>query len=101
MPDDAGSADLFTGPGLVDNGMIRELDCATPIDELADSLLIGTPAEMIDKLAPYAELGIDRVILNPNFGLDAQLTLDSLQCFAEEVMPHFSQRPTLPSTQTG
>ena len=89
---------IFTGPGLVDNGMIRELPCATPISELADSLLIGTPQEMIDKLAPYAELGIDRVILNPNFGLAAQQTLDSIQCFAEEVMPHFHSSPSTPSS---
>ena len=80
---------VFTGPGLVDQGMIRELPCATPIDELGESLMIGTPQEIIDKLEPYAELGIDRLILNLNFGLEAQDTLDTIQCFAEEVMPHF------------
>lgn len=83
---------VFTGPGLVDNGMIRELPCKTPIEELGESLLICTPQEMIDKLGPYAELGIDRVILNMNFGLAQQETLDAIQCFAEEVMPQFSKR---------
>lgn len=81
---------VFTGPGLVDNGMIRELPCETPIDELGKSLLICTPREMIDKLGPYADLGIDRVILNVNFGLEQRETLDAIQCFAEEVMPHFT-----------
>ncbi|MTI01888.1 LLM class flavin-dependent oxidoreductase, partial [Roseibium sp. RKSG952] len=76
---------VFTGPGVVDNGMIRELPRKQTVDELAESLLIGTPQEMIDKLGPYSELGIDRVILNPNFGCNAQETLDGLQCFAEEV----------------
>ena len=61
------------------------------MDELGESLLICTPQEMIDNLAPYAELGIDRVILSPNFGLEAQETLDMIQCFAEEVMPHFTR----------
>ena len=84
---------IYTGPGLVDNGMIRPIPCATPIDELAESLLIGTPQEMIDKLAPYAELDIDRVILNVNFGLHPQDTLDAIQCFAEEVMPAFRTVP--------
>ncbi|MGI3184916.1 LLM class flavin-dependent oxidoreductase [Nioella aestuarii] len=84
---------VFTGPGLVDNGMVRELPCATPVEELGESLLICTPQEMIDKLGPYAELGIDRVILNFNFGLDPADTLDAIQCFAEEVMPHFTGRP--------
>jgi alkanesulfonate monooxygenase SsuD/methylene tetrahydromethanopterin reductase-like flavin-dependent oxidoreductase (luciferase family) len=81
---------LFTGPGLVDGGMARELPRKQSREELAESLLIGTPQEMVDKLAPYAELGIDRVIMNPNFGSDAQETLDGIQCFAEEVMPHFT-----------
>lgn len=81
---------VFTGPGIVNNGMVKELPCKTPIDELGKSLLICTPREMIDKLGPYAELGIDRVILNQNFGLNASQTLESIQCFAEEVMPHFT-----------
>ncbi len=80
---------VFTGPGIVDNGMVRELPRAQSIDELGESLLICTPQEMIDKLAPYAELGIDRVILNMNFGLEAAQTLEAIQQFAEEVMPHF------------
>ena len=84
---------VFTGPGIVENGMIKPLPCKTPIEELGESLLIGTPQEMIDKLAPYAELGIDRVILNPNFGLDANDTLDAIAAFAEEVMPHFAAKP--------
>ena len=86
---------VFTGPGLVDNGMIRTLPCETPIEELGKSLLICTPGEMIDKLGPYAELGIDRVILNMNFGLETKETLDSIQCFSEEVMPHFSTNSTV------
>ena len=84
---------VFTGPGIVENGMIKPLPCKTPIEELGESLLICTPQEMIDKLAPYAELGIDRVILNPNFGLDANETLDAIAAFAEDVMPHFATKP--------
>ena len=72
--------------------MIRELPRAQSAEELGKSLLICTPSEMIDKLGPYQELGIDRVILSMTFGLDAQETLDAIQCFAEEVMPHFTGR---------
>ena len=86
---------VFTGPGIVEGGMIKPLPCKTPIEDLGESLLIGTPQEMIDKLAPYAELGIDRVILNPNFGLDANDTLDAIAAFAEDVMPHFARRQIL------
>jgi len=85
---------VFTGPGHVDHGMIRPLPRDQSVDELGESLLICTPQEMIDKLGPYAELGIDRVILNMNFGLEANQTLDAIQCFAEDVMPHFTGRTT-------
>ena len=81
---------VFTGPGIVDNGMVRELPRAQSIEDLGESLLICTPQEMIDKLGPYAELGIDRVILNLNFGLAATETLEAIECFAQEVMPHFT-----------
>ncbi len=81
---------IFTGPGIVDNGMIRQLPREQTIDELAKSLLICTPNEMVDKLGVYADLGIDRVILNINFGVDASETLECIQAFAEEVMPHFT-----------
>ena len=89
---------VFTGPGIVDNGMVRELPREQTVEELGESLLICTPQEMIDKLGPYAELGIDRVILNFNFGLEASETLDAIQCFAEEVMPHFTGRPAAQET---
>jgi len=81
---------VFTGPGIVENGMVKPLPRKQSIEDLAESLLIGTPQEITDKLEPYKKLGIDRVIINPNFGCDAQLTLDALQCFAEEVMPNFT-----------
>ncbi len=83
---------VYTGPGIVERGAIAPLPRKQSMQELAENLLICTPSEMVDKLAPYAEAGIDRFILNINFGADQQETLDGIQCFAEEVMPHFSNR---------
>ena len=84
---------VYTGPGLIDGGMIRPLPRTQTREELADNLLICTPQEMIDKLGPYAELGIDRVMLSVNFGAPQSETLECIQRFAEEVMPHFTGRP--------
>lgn len=86
---------VYTGPGIVDHGMIARLPREQTIEELAESLLICTSQEMIDKLAPYAEAGIDRVILNVNFGASQDETLDCIQCFSEEVMPHISDEVQL------
>ncbi len=82
---------IRSGPGLVENGMIAPLPRSQTIEELDESLLICTVPEMIDKLGPYAEAGIDRVILNINFGASQSETLDCIQGFAEEVMPHFAE----------
>jgi len=81
---------VFTGPGIVNNGMIEVLPRKQCIEELAESLLICTSDEMIDKLTPYQEAGIDRVILNMNFGASHKDTMVSIQHFAEKVIPHFS-----------
>lgn len=81
---------VFTGPGLVDAGMIRTLPREQTVDELAESLLVCTASEMVDKLGVYDDLNVDRVILNPNFGLPQSETMEMIERFAEEVMVHFT-----------
>ncbi len=81
---------VFTGPGIVENGLIRELPREQTREQLAESLLIGSAQEMIDKLGVYSDLGIDRFILSVNFGVDQGATLDCIAQFAEEVAPVFS-----------
>ena len=81
---------VFTGPGLVEAGMIAPLPREMTLEQTADNLSICTPSEMIDRLAPYAEAGVDRFIMNVNFGVETAEVLESIQQFAEEVMPHFA-----------
>ncbi|MEM7564938.1 MAG: LLM class flavin-dependent oxidoreductase, partial [Pseudomonadota bacterium] len=61
---------VFTGPGIVEHGMIKPLPRKMTVDQTAENLTICTPSEMIDKLAPYAEAGVDRFIMNINFGVE-------------------------------
>ena len=81
---------VYTGPGIVEQGMIEPLPRQMTLEQTAENLTICTPAEMIDKLGPYAEAGIDRFIMNINFGVEQAEILESMACFAEEVMPHFT-----------
>ena len=83
------------GPGLVDNGMIRPLPRECSIEETDANLTICTRQQMIDKLGAYADAGIDRFIMNVNFGASQSETLDAIQAFAEEVMPHFVDQPSI------
>ncbi len=84
---------VFTGDGIVKNGMIKAVPRKMTIRETAENLTICPPAEMIDKLGIYAEAGVDRFIMNLNFGAGQSETLDSIQHFAEDIMPHFSRIP--------
>jgi len=81
---------VFTGPGKVSHGMIDILPRKQSMEELDESLLICSVEEMIDKLSPYEEIGIDRLILNMNFGASQKDTMTSIQQFSEKVIPHFS-----------
>ena len=45
---------------------------------------------MIEKLSVYDKLGVDRVILNPNFGMSQADTLETIERFAAEVMGEFT-----------
>ncbi|UXX81504.1 LLM class flavin-dependent oxidoreductase [Roseovarius pelagicus] len=83
---------VFTGPGKVDNGLIRELPRNQTAEELAESLMIGSVQEIVDKLGEYSDLGIDRFIFNCNFGMSQAATLENIQQFAEEIAPHFSYK---------
>jgi alkanesulfonate monooxygenase SsuD/methylene tetrahydromethanopterin reductase-like flavin-dependent oxidoreductase (luciferase family) len=76
------------GPGLVHGGMIEPLPRKQSIEELGENLVICPPSEMIERLAGYAETGIDELILSSNFGQPVGETLEMMQRFSEEVMPH-------------
>ena len=89
---------VYTGQGIVENGMVKAIPREVPIEKTAANLHICTPSEMIDELAPYAEAGVDRFILNLNFGVSQVETMDCIQQFAEEVMPAFSKMGSRPNT---
>ncbi|MGV0991355.1 MAG: LLM class F420-dependent oxidoreductase [Mycobacterium sp.] len=60
---------------------------AREVDELrTNTPLVGTPSEIVDRLAPFAEAGVQRVYLQV---LDLS-DLDHLELFAGEVMSQFS-----------
>ncbi|HEV7394859.1 MAG TPA: hypothetical protein VGO08_24700 [Burkholderiales bacterium] len=50
-----------------------------------DGALIGTPAEIIEKLQRFATGGVEYVLLT-----NAVVTRESLLEFSEEIMPHVS-----------
>ena len=81
---------VFTGDGIVERGLIAPLPRKVSIEETARNLHICTASEMIDQLGPYAEAGVDRFILNVNFGVGQEETMETIQSFAEQVMPCFS-----------
>ena len=84
-----GRFDNIRGSGVVHHGVISPLPRKVPIEETAENLLVCTPSEMIDKLKVYESIGVDRFILNINFGNSQAEMLECIENFATQVMPHF------------
>ena len=84
---------VFGGPGIVDQGIIRPLPRAQTPEELGQNILICQKDEMIDRLADYAALGIDEIIVTSNFGQPQDETLCMMSQFAAEIMPQFRPHP--------
>ncbi len=82
---------VFTGPGIVEHGAIKALPLKQTKDELRESLLICTASEMVERLKAYEALGVDELIVNVNFGLSNEESLEALEWFADAVMPCFAE----------
>jgi len=82
---------LHFGHGIVERGRVVPLPRKQTIEELAENIIICPPAEMVDRLGPYAEVGIDEVILSSNLGQPQEEHIEAMERFAAEVMPHFRQ----------
>lgn len=79
---------VFTGPGVVSKGMIEKLPRKQSVEQLGENLIACTAPEAIDRLAEYAELGIDEVIVTCNMGFESAQVMDGMHRLAEDVMPH-------------
>lgn len=80
---------VYTGPSLIDQGMVRSLPRAQTLDELSENILVCSAAEMVERLGLFAESGVDVASLVLNFGSSHEETLETIQRIAEDVMPHF------------
>jgi len=88
---------LFKNLGEVENGFPKAIDFAELENRdqydpkmLHDNLMFGTPEQVIAKLKPYAELGIDEFTYYASLGLGLAEQKRSLELFINEVMPAFA-----------
>ncbi len=88
---------LFKNLGDVTNGFPKELDLASIANRaeydprmLHENLMFGTPDEVIAKLKPYEELGVDAFIYYASLGLGQKEQKRSLELFVNEVIPAFT-----------
>ncbi len=88
---------LFKNLGDVTNGFPAQVDLTAianrdefNADMLQQNLMIGTPDEVVAKLKPYQDLGVDQFIYNMNIGLDFARQKKSLGLFINEVMPAYA-----------
>ena len=55
-------------PGEVKGGAITPIEVKESAEDMGETLLIGTAEQVVEKLVPYAELGIHDLMLNMSFG---------------------------------
>ncbi|MFC4440002.1 MULTISPECIES: LLM class flavin-dependent oxidoreductase [Natrialbaceae] len=59
-------------------------------EELEEKFVIGSPADCVEQLREYEELGVDQVYVRCQFpGQPQETTLETLERFGEEVIPAF------------
>lgn len=91
---------VFETAGTVSGGRIEPLPVEETLEDIRRSLIIGSAQECVDKIAHYAELGIDDIQLNMNFGASHADVMEALERFALHVMPHFRvERKALETVQ--
>ncbi|WP_436925636.1 LLM class flavin-dependent oxidoreductase [Halosimplex amylolyticum] len=57
-------------------------------DELAEKFVLGSPADCVEQLREYEELGVDQIYLRFQFpGQPQDVTLETMERFGEEVLP--------------
>jgi alkanesulfonate monooxygenase SsuD/methylene tetrahydromethanopterin reductase-like flavin-dependent oxidoreductase (luciferase family) len=94
---------LFQTNGRVINGFANPVDLSTVSnpeaydpERLHESLLFGTPEQVVEKLRLYEENGVDVFCLGVNTGVSWAEKKRSLELFIERVMPHFSEEKRRP-----
>jgi alkanesulfonate monooxygenase SsuD/methylene tetrahydromethanopterin reductase-like flavin-dependent oxidoreductase (luciferase family) len=88
---------LFQNSGRVQNGFPEPVGLAQmagrseyQIDTVRDSMVFGTPDEVVAKLRQYEAVGVDQFCYGASFGLPHAVERRSLELFITEVMPHFA-----------
>jgi alkanesulfonate monooxygenase SsuD/methylene tetrahydromethanopterin reductase-like flavin-dependent oxidoreductase (luciferase family) len=83
---------VFTGPGIVENGAIRHLPLKQTMEEFKQSIIVCPASEMVDRLGLYHELGVNDFIMNVNIGHSNDEALECMERFGSDVLPHFAPR---------
>ena len=88
---------LFRNIGMVRDGFPEPADMtqvANPGEyqpqTIRDSMVFGTPAEVVARLKQYQAAGVDQFCYGASFGLPHAVARRSLELFITEVMPHFT-----------
>jgi alkanesulfonate monooxygenase SsuD/methylene tetrahydromethanopterin reductase-like flavin-dependent oxidoreductase (luciferase family) len=92
---------LFRNIGQVNNGFPEPADMTQVANSndylpatIRDSMVFGTPEEVVTKLKQYQAVGVDQFCYGASFGLPHAVARRSLELFITKVMPHFAEQMT-------
>jgi flavin-dependent trigonelline monooxygenase, oxygenase component len=92
---------LFANVGGVTNGFAEPAALAKLPNQqdyraevIRDSMVFGTPDEVVTKLRDYEAVGVDQFCYGASFGLPHEVAMRSLELFITDVIPKFATAPT-------
>jgi alkanesulfonate monooxygenase SsuD/methylene tetrahydromethanopterin reductase-like flavin-dependent oxidoreductase (luciferase family) len=92
---------LFANVGGVTNGFAEPAELAKLPNQqdyraevIRDSMVFGTPDEVVTKLRDYEAVGVDQFCYGASFGLPHEVAMRSLELFITDVIPKFATAPT-------
>ncbi|WP_299843680.1 LLM class flavin-dependent oxidoreductase [uncultured Roseovarius sp.] len=59
---------------------------------LEENLMFGSPAQVVEKLRKYEQIGVDAFLYYASMGMDMDQQKRSLQMFIDQVMPEFAEK---------
>ncbi len=85
----------FETPGTVKAGELALIELEYTLEDAAKQLIVGTEAEITDKIGAYVDLGMDEISLDMHLGIAHRDVMASMERFAAKVMPQFKDTPRL------
>lgn len=92
---------LFTTAATIENGRTLPIDVEMDAEQAVRNVIFGTPDEVCEAVRAHAELGIEGLQCNMQFGASHADVMRSIELFSTEVLPEFAGTDAIAQSTAG